>query len=409
MITVAEARQLIADHITIMEPEVVPLAQCAGRVLTDNVLARLNQPLFDNSAMDGYAVRAADLEGASKAEPVALPLAGTIAAGAEATSELGIGECQQIMTGAPLPVGADAVVMVEATSGFENDPVEFYQAPQVGQDIRRKGEETAAGELLFAEGHRLRAFDLGVIANHGITRLNVFRRPRVTIINTGNELRDPGETIEPGQIYNSNKYTLPGLVAPGVGEVVGLLTVDDNGTNLQTALNNALERSDIVVTTGGVSMGRYDQVRSLLSELGVDEVFWKIQQKPGKPLYFGKRDNILVFGLPGNPVSVLVTFMEYVWPVLFRLQGVAEPPPLKATLAAQFPRDNIKHRFLPGRMWQEDGHLLVRPSGKLGSHMLSSVADANVILSAGPGTGSLEAGKEILARLLPGAEIGTRA
>jgi molybdopterin molybdotransferase len=370
MISVTEARNLIAENITVMEPETVPLAKCAGRVLSNAVLARLNQPLFDNSAMDGFAIRAIDLRGASETEPVALPLAGTIAAGAQPARELGAGECLQIMTGAPLPAGANAVVMVEATSGFESDPVRFYQAPVVGQAIRRKGEETAVGELLFAKGHRLRAFDPGLVASHGIAQLDVFGQPRVSIINTGNELRDPNNELEPGQIYNSNKYTLPGLVEQGAGETISLLTVDDDRQNLQAALSDALENSGIVITTGGVSMGRYDQIRSLLTDLGVTEVFWKVKQKPGKPLYFGTQGSKLVFGLPGNPVSVLVTFMEYVWPALFQLQGAAEPALLKAVLATPFPRHSSMHRFLPGRMWQEDGRLLVRPSGKLGSHML---------------------------------------
>ncbi len=401
MKSVTEARNIIAEAVQVPAPEQVPLAELTGRVLAEPIAAPFPRPRYTNSAMDGFAVRSTDLAGANKQHPVALRLVGVTPAGAREPGVVGPGECRQVMTGAAIPEGADAVVKVEDTSGFEQEPVQFYHAPQAGENLRQAGEEIQAGELLLTPGTRLGPGELGVLAGCGLEVASVYPRPQVAIITTGDELAQPGKTLPPGMIYNSNLPVLRTLTELAGAIVVSAETVSDDREAQHECFAQALQRATLVVACGGVSMGRFDHVREVLGTLGIRERFWRVAQKPGKPLYFGTGPDALVFGLPGNPVSAFICFLEYVWPTLERLQGLAPTSPLPATLSAPFPRERDRWRFLPGEARVQDGRLVAQPAGKRGSHMFTATLKANCILAASPGEGPLEEGAEISVRLLP--------
>ncbi len=405
MISVAEAHDLIQAALPAPTVKSVPFTELTGKVLAQDIVAPHPQPRFTNSAMDGFAVRAVDVQGASREHPVVLDCVDVVAAGMEAKVTVGPRQCAPVMTGAPLPMGADAVVMVEQTSGYDEAPVEVYYAPQAGEHIRRAGEEVETGQVLITAGVRIGPGELGVIASCGLEQVQVYRRPTVALYGTGDELREPGEDLLPGQIYNSNLPVMAHLVQLVGGEVTLSRVIGDSKDALRTFLAEAFETCQVVVSSGGVSMGRFDFVRDIMLELGVEERFWKVAQKPGKPLFFGQRDSVLVFGLPGNPVSSLIVFIEYIWPTLEQFQGLRPATKLTATLAESFPVDAKMHRFLFGQVWLEEGRLVTAPTEKLGSHMLTSVLGANAILGAPPGEGPLRAGNPVSVRLLPWGAI----
>ena len=408
MISVGEAHELIQAALPAPVVESMAFTEVAGQVLAQDIVAPHPQPRFTNSAMDGFAVRAVDVQGASSEGPVALTCVDVVAAGVEAKVTIGPGECAQIMTGAPLPAGADAVVMVEQTSGYDQASVEVYHASQAGDNLRRAGEEVKTGQVLITAGVRIGPGELGIIASCGLEQVQVYRGPTVALYGTGDELREPGEDLLPGQIYNSNIPVLTRMVQLAGGEVALSRVIGDSKDALRTFLAEAIETCQMVVSTGGVSMGRFDFVRDVMLELGVEERFWKVAQKPGKPLFFGQSGSVMVFGLPGNPVSALIIFMEYIWPTLEQFQGLRPTGKLTAILAEPFPVDGGKHRFLFGQVWLEEGCLRAAPTRKLGSHMLTSALGANAILDAPPGTGPLRAEDPVSVRLLPWGAIHAR-
>ena len=405
MISVGEAHELIQAALPAPVVESMAFTEVAGQVLAQDIVAPHPQPRFTNSAMDGFAVRAVDVQGASSEGPVALTCVDVVAAGVEAKVTIGPGECAQIMTGAPLPAGADAVVMVEQTSGYDQASVEVYHASQAGDNLRRAGEEVKTGQVLITAGVRIGPGELGIIASCGLEQVQVYRGPTVALYGTGDELREPGEDLLPGQIYNSNIPVLTRMVQLAGGEVALSRVIGDSKDALRTFLAEAIETCQMVVSTGGVSVGRFDFVRDVMLELGVEERFWKVAQKPGKPLFFGQSGSVMVFGLPGNPVSALIIFMEYIWPTLEQFQGLRPTGKLTAILAEPFPVDGGKHRFLFGQVWLEEGCLRAAPTRKLGSHMLTSALGANAILDAPPGTGPLRAEDPVSVRLLPWGAI----
>jgi len=405
-ISVAEARRAIETVLPPPACETVPIQSASGRVLATEIRAAFSLPRFSNSAMDGFAVRASDLVGATREQPVMLSLGGVIAAGGSSAGAILPGVCIQIMTGAPIPPGADAVVMVEHTSGFEGTEVAFYEAPRTGQNVRREGEELGAGELLITPGTRIGPPELGILASFGHARVEVFRRPRVSILATGDELRQPGEPLGAGEIYDSNRFVLADLVSRAGADLARAERLRDVPGRLESVIEAALGDSDVIALSGGVSMGRYDHVRPALLAVGVRDHFWRINQRPGGPLFFGTHGQRLIFGLPGNPVSSFIGFMEYAWPAIDALSGTGVTALLTAELASSFPRLPAIHRFLFGRVSVRDGRFVADPSRKLGSNMLSSSLEANAILSAPPGDGDLPAGSAIDCRLLPWATPG---
>ena len=406
MIRVQEAKSIIKNHIFPLGMDKVPLGKAENRALAQDVVAAFPSPRFDNSAMDGFAVQAADTQGASQSHPVTLKMVDVSSAGSPSDVALGSGECIQCMTGAKIPAGADTVVMVEDTSGFsEPDAVQIFLEPHPGKHIRKKGEEIREGDVLVSKGTRITPSEIGTLATFGYGGISVAKKPRIAIFGTGDELVEPGNELKSGEIYNSNLYVFAELVEKAGGEVTMRNVIKDDKDALRSFLSKALETCDVIISSGGVSMGRFDYVRDVFMELGVKEHFWKVAQKPGKPLFFGTGNDTLIFGLPGNPVSSYIVFMEWVWPILETMMGIPESKPTIGILAEPFPREKVKYRYLFGQAWSEDGKLVCKPATKIGSHMLTSSLEANCILGSEQGDSLLQSGDEILVNILPWKNI----
>ena len=406
MIAFNEAKKIVKSHLFQLGYETVDLNESGGRILAEDVTATMPSPRFDNSAMDGYALRAVDTKGASKENPVSLKMVSISSAGSPANAEIGPGECIQCMTGATIPKGADAVVMVEDTSGFSDSAIiKIFLEAHVGKHIRKKGEEISEGHILIPKGTSVTAAEIGTFAMFGYEKLIVSQKPKIAIFGTGDELVEPGNNLKSGQIYNSNLFVFADLAEKAGVEVIIRDVLKDEKDSLQQFLSRALSTSNVVISSGGVSMGRYDFIRDVFIELGVEEHFWKVAQKPGKPLFFGTGQDTLIFGLPGNPVSSYIGFMEWVWPALEYMMGKKSSKLFSGTLTESFPRESVKKRFLFGYAWIKNGELLCRPTSKVGSHMLTSTLGANSILCAEPGDGILNAGDKIIVNVLPWKNI----
>ena len=374
------------------EREAVPLAEAAGRVLAREVLADLDLPPFEKSAMDGYAVRSGDVSG-----EVRLRRLGESRAGEPWTGEVASGECIAIYTGAALPASCDAVVMVEK-SRREGSEVVLADDPAPGQHVCHRGEDIHEGERVLSPGRRLQARDLSLLASVGCDPVQVFRRPRVSILTTGDELVAPSERPGPGQIREGNTLHLAAMARAAGAEVRIAGVVSDDPLSLREAFTEALEKGDVLISTGGVSMGEYDLVGAALLDCGVEQVFHKVAIKPGKPVWFGVRDRALVFGLPGNPVSCLVAHEVFVRPALAKLAG-AEPsewaPRLRrARWVGEPPRAIPRQQNLPVELGLgADGVLEARPVRWRGSADLVGLsrAEALAVVPAGESlaTGSL--------------------
>lgn len=381
MLSVDEAwERLLASARRIEDVQELPLEQADGRVLTKPVISGIDVPPFDNSAMDGYAVRAAET-GAN----AILPLGGRAAAG-DRPGTLPPGTAMRIFTGAPLPEGADAVVMQEDTEKVDGD-VRVLRPPRPGENVRRRGEDIRRGAELLARGVRLSPAALGVAASVGTPLLPVYRRPKVAVFFTGDELAAPGEPLAPGKIYNSNRYLLSALL-PRLGcELVDLGRVADRLDETERALRQAAAQADVVITSGGVSVGEEDHVRNAVARAGSLDL-WKIAMKPGKPFAFGRVGEADFLGLPGNPVSAFVTFCLFVRPFLLKRAGVEDPLPRPILLRAGFARTKAEKRreFLRVRVGSDaDGTPRLAAHPHQGSGVLTSVlwADALADVAAG--------------------------
>ena len=375
----------------------VHVADALGLVLAEPVVASLDLPGFDNAAMDGYAVRAADLLGASAGSPVRLPVDGDIPAGDGREHRLAPGRVMRVMTGAPMPVGADAVVPVEASDGGTRE-VLLGLAPEAGRHVRTRGEDVRAGEVVLAAGERLGPGRLALAAAAGAVEVTVHRRPRVAVFSTGDELVPPGQQPGPGQIVDSNGVMLTALVEAAGGDIVGSGHLHDDAEALAALLADLPGEPDLVLTTGGVSMGIYDTVKEVLAARGGVE-FVKVAMRPGMPQGSGvvgpRRTPIIT--LPGNPVSSLVSFHVFVLPVLRWLAG-ADPRldgGFEAVAGAAWPSVEGKTELTRVRV-DADG---IRPSGGQGSHMLAALADAHALAVVPPEVGQVEAGQVL--RCLP--------
>ena len=402
MISVQEAKSIINNNTFELQSERVHLTLAGNRVLGQDVVASFPSPQFDNSAMDGFAVRSRDTKGASPENPVTLTMVSISSAGTPSNVSLNPGECIQCMTGAKIPDGADAIIMVEDSSGFsDSDTVQIVIETFPGKHIRKMGEEIKEGEILIQKGTTATPSEIGTCATFGYGELVVSKKPKIAIFGTGDELIEPGKNLGEGQIYNSNLYVFKELVDRVGGEVVMQDVIKDDKDSLREFLSRALKTCDVIISSGGVSMGRYDYVRDVFIELGVVEHFWKVAQKPGKPLFFGTGNSTLIFGLPGNPVSSYIGFMEWVWPVLETMMGKKESKKVTGILKKPFPREKVKYRFLFGDAWIENGQLVCQPSTKVGSHMLSSSLQANCILGTMQGNNPLQPGELIEVNMLP--------
>ena len=318
LLAIDEALALVLGRVEPLPAEAVPVAAAAGRVLAAPALAAVDLPPFPSSAMDGYAVRAADV-------PATLPVVARIAAGRPAPRALAPGETMAIATGGVVPEGADAVIPIEYVVEHDND-VEFPAAVDVGAHVRPRGGDLRAGDPAVEVGVRLGPAQLGALSAAGIAEVMCARRPRAAVLTTGTELQAPGQPLAPGQIYEANGTILAAALAGAGAVVVVIPPVPDDEDAHRRALEHALD-ADVLVTSGGVSVGPHDLVRDVGRSLGVEEVFWRVAVKPGKPIAFGVRGRTLVFGLPGNPVSSLVGFELFVRPAVLALQGLRDPAP----------------------------------------------------------------------------------
>jgi molybdopterin molybdotransferase len=380
--------------------ETVPIERALGRVSAEELRATAPVPPFDNSAMDGYAVRADDAAGASQRAPIELPLVGESRAGHPWRQPLGRGQAVAISTGAPVPEGADSVVRLEDTDR-RNGGVAILAAPEVGLYIRRAGEDLAADELALPSGTVLGPAELGVIASAGRPSLDCHRRPTVSVLITGDELADLDGALEPGQIHDANSHTVPALARLSGGIVTFADRVEDDQEAIREALGRALE-ADVSIVCGGVSVGPHDHVRSALAELDVNERFWGIALKPGKPTWFGIHGGGIVFGLPGNPVSALVTFLLLVRPALLGLTGLADDP-LRATaiLDEDYPKRPGRAHAVRCRLTLDDDGWHVRPTKEQGSHVLTSMLGADCLALIPTDDQTVEAGTPVEIELLP--------
>ena len=339
MIPPEEALKIMLNSVKKLECESIELLQCAGRILFDDIVADINIPPFDNSAMDGFAVKSEDTSGASDNNPVNLKIIEEIKAGDYKSTELKKQCAVAIMTGSPVPKGSGAVIPVEFTKE-ENGTVALYKSVKKDENIRFAGEDISINQKVLSKGTILKAADIGILASLNHVTVKVYKKPTVAIISTGDEIVDVGEKIRDGQIRNSNAYTLHANIEKYCGEPHYLGITQDTIEDTKRIISEALEY-DIVITTGGVSMGKYDFVKEVLNELGVQIKTEKIRMKPGKPLVFGTYKDTLIFGLPGNPVSTMVSFLEFVRPTMLKMMGsdTIQLPLIKATLL-----NNIKKK-----------------------------------------------------------------
>jgi len=406
MITVQEARMLIRETLAPLGTEELPLGEAQGRVLAREITAPFSMPRFTNAAMDGFALQWDDISHATEDSPLRLQVTQAIPAGTLSTLPVISGCCAEIMTGAPMPEGADTVVAFEQTSGFRSEYVDIFKTPKYGANVRYCGEEVGEGEILFCKGELLSPAEIAVLASFGFASVVVHRMPKVSIVTVGDEVRMPGEEVSGAQIYNSNRFMLEAACRSVSIEPVGIHHAPDDTVVLREVLSLALAECDVLITAGGISTGEYDFVQQELLALGVTKKFWNVAQKPGKPLYFGSTtEGKAVFSLPGNPVSALVCFVEYCIPALHILQEHLEIASFTAILAEPFPTDKKRHRFLSGKVWSEGGTLLCKVSQKIESHMITSLAGSNCLVEAEPSSTPLPAGSQVTCTMLPWAML----
>lgn len=357
--------------------EMVPVRSALGRVLARDLVAPFDVPAHDNSAMDGYAVRAADLVGAE----TSLNVVGTAMAGGAFSGTVGPGQAVRIMTGAVLPLGADSVVIQEVAR-VQGETVLLPHCDKPGQNVRRAGEDLVAGRSALQAGQRLGPAELGLAASLGLAELTVYRRPRVAFFSTGDELASIGHPLGPGEVYDSNRYTLYGALTRMGLDIMDLGVVRDDPASLEQAFSQASAQADVVITTGGVSVGEADYIRDILGRLG-DVHFWRIDIKPGRPMAFGRLGDAWFFGLPGNPVAVLVCFYQIVRDVLQRLQGLDPIPPqpsFQVHCDSAIRKRPGRREFPRGVLHQDNGQWRVSLSGNQGSGVLRSMTDANCFI-----------------------------
>ena len=393
-LTFEQALQRVVDGVSpIRARRSVTIRESLDCVLADNVTAPMNVPPFINSAMDGYAVSSGDLPASGE---VRLNVIGKSFAGKPFDAAVKPGECVRIMTGAVVPDGADTVVMQEHAE-VDGDVIKIGDEHTAGQNVRHPGDDFSTGDVIISAGERLTPAKLGLLASVGVTQLNVVRTPVVAFFSTGDELKAVGETLQPGDIYDSNRYILFGMLKKMGVHCIDMGVIPDVREQIELTLQEAADCADVVITSGGASVGEADYIKQILDDIGQVN-FWKIAMKPGKPLAFGQVNKALFFGLPGNPVSAMATFYQFVQPCLRLLEGEKLSQAIRMQARCL---STLKKR--PGRMdfqrgilgSDENGELVVDTTGMQGSHMLSSMAKANCFIVLPRESGTVEPGTRV--------------
>ena len=392
LLSLEEARARVLEQVTPLGAETVRVGSAAGRVLAEDAHAAVDLPPFPSSAMDGFALRAADTPGR-------LPVVARIAAGVPAPRALQPGEAMAIATGGVVPDGADSVIPIEYVVEHDNE-VDVPSAVDQGDNVRPRGGDATTGDVVVGRGTRLGAAQIGALAAAGLADVACARRPRVAVLATGTELRRPGEPLGAGEVYEANGALLAAALASAGADIDALPVVADDEAAHRAALERGLA-ADVLVTSGGVSVGPHDLVRRILGELGAREVFWGVSVKPGKPLAFATRGATLIFGLPGNPVSSLVSCELFVRPAVLALQGAAEPGPVyrEGRLADAVRRNAQRDEFVRARTRSSHDGIVLEPVAGQESHMIVRAAAADALVLAPRGDGELAAGERV--RYLP--------
>ena len=399
MLTVEEARKRMLDTISVLPPEKRGILDCLGHVLAEDIHAVENIPPFDNSAMDGFAVIAEDVQGASEEAQVNLPVIETIAAGYAPTKQLERGQAARIMTGAMMPIGADAVVMQEVTQ-FDGANVKISETVEKAENVRFTGESVKSGDCVMSSGKRLRPQECSMLASLNCSEVLVHRRARVAVVSTGDELTPLGNALEPGKIRDSNRYGIYAQLQEAGCIPIDMGIARDDEAETERIFRDALSRSDALITSGGVSVGEHDVVKTVFSKLG-EINFWRVAMKPGKPQAYGIADGKPIFGLPGNPVSSLVVFELFVRPALLKMAGHSNPfrPTFRAVLDEDIVNRDKRTNFMRSIISQREGKYYAKTTGPQGSGILYSLVLANgfIVIPAGV---NLKAGDEVEAQFL---------
>ncbi|MGE5373725.1 MAG: gephyrin-like molybdotransferase Glp [Bacteroidota bacterium] len=408
LLSVREARERILSQFHPVKTETLPLADSLQRVLAQDVRAEDDLPLFDNSSMDGFAVRAEDLIGAASDAPRSLSVVADIPAGSSPSVVLSNGQAARIMTGAYMPEGADAVVPVENTD-FDNrdagtpapENVSILRAASAGENVRKRGMDLLAGDVVLQTGRLLKPQDLGLLAMLGVSSMSVYRQPRVALLSSGDELVDPDAPLEKGKIRDSNSYTLAALIETAGAQPLRLGVAKDNYESVRLLFEKAVYlRADLILSSAGVSVGAFDFVKSVIEDHGKMD-FWRVNMRPGKPVAFGEYKGIPVIGLPGNPVSAFVGFEVFVRPAIQKLAGL--PPTGRQIIRVQCEEEinsDGRESYLRGEVREVDGSLSARLTGHQGSGNLHSLVQANALLIIPAGVKCVPAGQEITAWIL---------
>ncbi len=406
LVSLGEAIEIILGNTATLGAERVPISESLNRVLAEDIIAQRDHPPWNNSAMDGYAVRWQDICSATPDSPIKLKWVGEIQAGGMPDKTVAVGEAIQIMTGAPTPKGADTVVCVEDTQQ-ENGTITINSACKQGSHIRLKGEDINHGDKLLCAGKKIGPTDIGIMATAAYSTVLVHQKPRVSVLATGDELIEPGEQLSPEKIINSNSYSVSALVKESHTDCVTLTSAKDNREDLKQKINLALQ-ADLALVIGGVSMGKYDYVKEVLAELGCQFKFWRVAVRPGHPVAFGvvsqkNQQNKLLFGLPGNPVSCVVAYYQFVRPALKKMMGDQQLflQEVDAIMAGEFNKKPGRTHLARATTQFYEGQYHVQLAEHQGSGVLSSFSQANSLAILPAEQEKFSAGESIKVQLLP--------
>lgn len=400
MITVEEALEKILYHIQPLGFEKVSLLDSQGRVIAEDIYASRDIPPLDNSGMDGYAVRYEDIQHASSGQPIRLEIIEDLPAGSISTKTLVKGQAIRIMTGAPIPRGADAVIQVEDTAK-EDRFVQIFRAVALGESIRRAGEDVGKGDRVISKGDFIRPAEVGMLASVGRSFVSVYQRPLVAILCTGEELVDVDGRLDEAKIVSSNSYTLAAQVKDSGAIPIQLGIARDRKEDIEEKLRQGT-RADVLISSAGISVGDYDLVRDVLKDLGMEMVFWKVAMKPGKPLAFGTIGGKPAFGLPGNPVSSMVSFEQFVRPSLLRMMGHRQlfRPTIEAVLKEDIQKEPGRRHYIRALVSFEKDRYFVTTTGAQGSGILRSMVRANGLVVIPENRERVKAGEKVVVQLL---------